>query len=342
MKRFTKIIIILFIVLVSLITALFLLKNPLIKSVVIAGASQVTGVPVHIDEFSFSVFKQAIQIRGLKLYNPEGFPEEVLLDIPEVRVDYDLFALLKGKLHLPLIVFNLKEMVVVRNKEGKLNVDSIRAALKQEKPSEEVEVEEEVEEVEEPAEEPSEPMEMYIDVVTLSIGKVIYKDYTKGDQPYVKSFDAGVKEKTYRDITSAQQFGTLVLKEAIGQKVIKEAIVKEVASALGVESLTGKAADIADIAKNFLGKDSSSADFNVDYNIAYKVTLETIQQIGKVTKDDKNSGLIKAKVDGSSVKVEITKKATEKVQIKVSARKFVIPQPKLTEEILSKITEELK
>ncbi|MGR3309999.1 MAG: DUF748 domain-containing protein [Candidatus Brocadiales bacterium] len=340
MKRFTKIIIILFIVLVSLIIGLFLFKNPLIKSVVTAGASQVTGVPVHIDDFSFSIFKQAIQIRGLKLYNPEGFPEEVFLDIPEVRVDYDLFALLKGKIHLPLIVFNLKEMVVVRNKEGKLNVDSIRAALKQEKPSEEEEVE--VEEVEEPAEEPSEPMEMYIDVMTLSIGKVTYKDYTKGDQPYVKSFDAGIKEKTYRDITSAQQFGTLVLKEAIGQKVIKEAIVKEVASALGVESLTGKAADIAGIAEKFLGKDSSSADFNVDYNIAYKVTLETIQQIGKVTKDDKNSGWIKAKVDGSSVKVEITKKAAEKVQIKVSARKFVIPQPKLTEEILSKITEELK
>ena len=130
LEKWQKILIIVVIVFLCL----GIIKNPLIKSVVTIGASKVVGAPVHIDSFAVGVFKQSVRIKGFKLYNPKGFPEEPLIDIPEVSVDYNLPALLGGKLHLPLIVVNLKEMVVIRNKDGKLNVDALKVAQKKEEP----------------------------------------------------------------------------------------------------------------------------------------------------------------------------------------------------------------
>ncbi len=338
MRKLIKGIIIFFIVIASLIIGFVLVRNPLIKTVITTKASQVMGAPVHIDSFSFGILKQAIRIKGFKLYNPEGFPDEVIFDIPEISVDYDLSALLKGKLHLPYLAVNLKEMVVIRNKEGKLNVDTLKAAMKQEKPSEKKE-----------AKETSEAMEMQIDIMKLSIGKVIYRDYIKGDKPIVVSYDVGIKEKTYKNVTDARKLAVLIMVEAIGPTAIKaavvkgkEAVVKGAETAIEAVSLPAEGVgEVADIAGRVLGKEGGVA-FNVGFDKAYEVTLGIIQQIGKVTKDDKDSGLIKAKVDGSDVTVEITKKAEKEVQIKVSARKLVLPQPKLAEEILSKITEKLK
>ena len=337
MRKLIKGIIIFFIVIASLIIGFVLVRNPLIKTVITTKASQVMGAPVYIDSFSFGILKQAIRIKGFKLYNPEGFPDEVIFDIPEVSVDYDLSALLKGKLHLPYLAVNLKEMVVIRNKEGKLNVDTLKAAMKQEKPSEKEE-----------AKETSEAMEMQIDIMKLSIGKVIYRDYSKGDKPIVVSYDVGIKEKTYKNVTDARKLAVLIMVEAIGPTAIKaavvkgkEAVVKGAETAIEAVSLPAEGVgEVADIAGRLLGKEGGVA-FNVGFDKAYEVTLGIIQQIGKVTKDDKDSGLIKAKVDGSDVSVKIAKKE-EGVQIKVSAKKFVLPQPELAEEILSKITEKLK
>ena len=51
-----------------------------------------------------------------------------MLDIAEVGLDYDLPALLGGRLHFPLVILNLSEMVVVKNQDGVLNVDALKAA----------------------------------------------------------------------------------------------------------------------------------------------------------------------------------------------------------------------
>lgn len=341
MRRLKRGIIIFFIVIAVLIIGLGLFKNPLIKSVVTNSATRVIGVPVHMDAFSLSLLNQSVRIKGFTVYNPEGFPaNDVLLYAPEISVDCDVNTLMGGKLHLPYVAFNLKEMVIIRNKEGKLNIDVIREALGQKEPSEK-------EEEPEVPEEPTEPMEMQIDVLKLTVGKVIYKDYSMGDKPAVINLDVDIKDKTYRDITSAQQVGIIVLKEVVGYKIVKDTVFKGVASAIDVEQkmedITKTAGNVLfDTGKKFLGKeDDRGIDFNVGYDKIYQVILKTIQEMGEVTKDDKDSGVVKAKVDGSDVTVEISKKGTEKVQVKVSAKKFMIPKPEVAKEILSKITENL-
>ena len=107
---------------------LSLLKNALVKSVVTLGASKVTGAPVRVGGFALGIPTQSVRIKDFKLYHPKGFDEGVMVDISEIRVDYDLPALLGGELHLPMLVLDLKEMVVIRDAEGNLNVDALKVA----------------------------------------------------------------------------------------------------------------------------------------------------------------------------------------------------------------------
>lgn len=44
--------------------------------------------------------------------------------MPEVAVNYDLLSLLKGRLYLPGVYVQIKELGLQRDKEGRFNVDS--------------------------------------------------------------------------------------------------------------------------------------------------------------------------------------------------------------------------
>ena len=130
MKRYRKILIIVFVVIIGIIV----LKDRLIKATITTVGSAVVGAPVKIKKFSLRMITQKVHIQEMVVYNPKGFPEGPLVDIPEIRVDFDLGALLKGKLHIPLIIFDLKEAIIVKDKDGNLNVDALKVAQAKEDP----------------------------------------------------------------------------------------------------------------------------------------------------------------------------------------------------------------
>ena len=84
-----------------------MIKNFLIKEAIVTFGSKIVGAPIHIGQLSLGLLTQKIHIRDFKLYNPPGFPDEPLIDFPEMRVDYDVFALLSGKVHLRLLIVNM-------------------------------------------------------------------------------------------------------------------------------------------------------------------------------------------------------------------------------------------
>jgi len=81
MKR--KIVIIPAIVLVIII-ALFFGKNMIIKTSVTAGVKAMTGLKLNIRSMNIGVFKSLISINGLQLHNPQGFEDDVMIDLPEI------------------------------------------------------------------------------------------------------------------------------------------------------------------------------------------------------------------------------------------------------------------
>jgi len=321
MEKFKKIAIIVLIVLV----VFGLIKNTLIKTVVTMAASGVVGAPVHIDSLAVGILKQSVQIKGFKLYNPAGYPKEPMLDIPQIRVDYSFLDLLKGKIHCPLLILDLKEMVVVKDKEGKLNVDSLKVAQKNQEPAKKEE-----------AAKPSKDMALRIDEAHLNLGQVVVKDFTKGEPPAIQAYDIGVHDKVFKDINSAEQFAALIMVQAMGPTALRSAGIYGAASVLGVAFLP------AGVAGVLLGKDSGAQEYEVSFEKAYNTAKEAVQIRGEIITEDKAKGFIKAKVDGSDVKIQITSKDKNKVTIDASARQMMLPKPEVAQGVLYQISEKLK
>ncbi len=178
-------------------------------------------------------------------------------------------------------------------------------------------------------------MPLQFDGLNLSIGSVLVKDYSKGGEPSIEAYDVGIKDKTYKNITSVQQFMVLVLVEAMKPTAIRSAGMYGAATVLGVAFLPAGVAGI------LTAKDNSQFDFNVSFDKAYNVSPDILKQMGTVKSEDKSAGLIKGKIDKNDITIKIERK--ERVtQVTVSARKFMLPQAQVAGGVMYKISEKLK
>ena len=188
---------------VAILVVLFLGKNAIANMAVSRGVKAITGLTLNIKSLSVGVFRSALGIKELTLFNPSGFKEKVMVDMPELYVNYDLGAFLKGKVHLEEVRLNLKELTVIKNEKGQLNLDSLKvvqAQKEQKGPSQ--------------RKEKAKAPEIRIDLLELSIGKVIYKDYSRGTPPQVTEFDVNIREK-YENISNPYVLGSLILTRAL-------------------------------------------------------------------------------------------------------------------------------
>jgi len=111
---------------IALVVALVLSKDVILKSLVERQIRAQTGMDVKIGKFSAGVLSPVVDIENFKLFNPPEFGGTPFLDIPELHVEYDRFALAGRKLHLTLLRLNLAELNVVRNDAGHTNLTNLR------------------------------------------------------------------------------------------------------------------------------------------------------------------------------------------------------------------------
>src|SRR3989338_928511 len=74
--------------------------------------------PVKLSNLSIGFWHHRIVAQGLRVYDPDGFPEEIILDIPQVTADYDFEALLKRKLVLYELHLNVRRLIVSEDTEN--------------------------------------------------------------------------------------------------------------------------------------------------------------------------------------------------------------------------------
>jgi len=199
-----------------IIIALFFGKNLIIKTSVTAGVKAMTGLKLSIRSMNVGVFKSLIGINGLQLHNPQGFEDELMIDLPDIYVDYNLGAFMKGKTHLEEVRLYLKEFTVVKNEAGKLNLDSlkvVKAAAEDEKGGEEGTKKGDGEK------QKTKMPDIQIDLLALKIDKVIYKDYSKGTSPEVKEFNVNIDER-FENIIDPQSFVRLIIVKALKNTTI--------------------------------------------------------------------------------------------------------------------------
>ena len=88
-----------------------------------------TGMDVEIGKFHLGLLEPVVTIKDLKIHNPPSFGGTPFLNIPEIHVEYDRAALLKNKIHVTLMRFNLGELDIVRNEAGETNLFALGVAL---------------------------------------------------------------------------------------------------------------------------------------------------------------------------------------------------------------------
>ena len=213
MKIFSKILIILLVIL----AVLFLGRNLIVKTAVEQGVGFVTGLKLSMQKLNIGVFNTSLHIRGLEILNPKGFEERVMLNMPEILVDYNLTDIIGGTIHLEEVIIDLQEFNVVKSSEGKLNLDSLKAVQK----GKEAEKEKPVKEEKPPKE--AAPLDLQIDRLNLRFGTLAFKDYEKRpEKPTEQSLKLNLDE-TYTDITNPQ-----VLVAIIVQKALRNAAVNQI------------------------------------------------------------------------------------------------------------------
>ncbi|MCP5004802.1 MAG: hypothetical protein GY941_12805 [Planctomycetes bacterium] len=275
MKKIVIIIAIIF----AVIAALFLSRNFLVKASLSRGTKALTGLKLEIKSMDIGLFSTLLGIDELQLFNPEGFVDELMMDLPEIYVDYDLGSFLKGRAHLQEVRLDLREFFVIKNKEGVLNIDSLRV-VKDTKEKKEEKVEEKKEKREMP--------ELQIDLLKLKIGKVVYKDYTKGTAPTVKEFNVNIDEQ-YENISDPYAFSSLILVRALKNTSIANLAnfnlgpFQEEASRR-VDGATRKLKDTADTVLES-GQKAAEEEVQKTVDKAVESTKDVEKKIGDAAKD---------------------------------------------------------
>lgn len=179
-------------------TVLFLARDVVARVVLETGIRMVTGLNVTIVETRLA--RSALAVRGLTLHNPAGFPDRVMMVLPELYVDYDPAGFLKGKVHLEEVRLDLKEFTVVRNQKGELNLDSLKGIKEGKKGAKRKEVKK------------GSPLQ--IDVLQLKIGKVVFKDYSRPTPPSVHNFTINLNER-HANIQRPEVLVSLIVVKAL-------------------------------------------------------------------------------------------------------------------------------
>ena len=201
MKQLAKILILVVVVLV----VLGVVKNTLAQTVITSALSRATHVPVQIGSTKVGFLSSTIDIKKLRVYNPSGFPDKLMIDVPQIYIAFDPPALFKGQAHFKEVKLDLKEMTVVRNKDGKLNVDAVKPSSEEKKESKE-----------KAKPEPGKKApKLMIDKLSLSIGRVTYKDYSAGGEPTVQTFDVNIQNREFTYIDNPTTVVSLLMFEAL-------------------------------------------------------------------------------------------------------------------------------
>jgi hypothetical protein len=92
----------------------------------------------------------------------------------------------------------------------------------------------------------------------------------------------------------------------------------------------------------FIGKDSTEANFDKDYNVVYDTSIKVMQQMGGITREDKTTGIIEGKVSSCNINIKIVEKTKGTVSVTITARKYLMPKSNIAGGILYQISEKLK
>lgn len=235
MKKLIKWVFGILILLVILIGGLLFFRDSIAKSVAEKQIRAETGMDATIGKFHIGLVDPVVTIENLRIYNPPGFLHPRFVDIPEIHVEYDRGALFSRKLHFTLVRFNMADVSVDENADGKTNLEFLQEKQKQKAAS--------------TSKAKSEPaMEFVgIDTLVLTLGRVRFSSVKHPERD--KEINLDVRNTELKNVKSAKDFSGLIvsimLKNGVnflgeGVSAAADAATGAVKNAGGTAEKTGK------------------------------------------------------------------------------------------------------
>ncbi len=198
------------ITLVVIIVVLIVGRNMIVKFAIEAGAKVAAGVPVKIAKIDLGLTSTRVGINDLNIYNPKGFPEEAMFHAPEIFVDYKLGAMLTGKIHIEDIRLDFDKFVVVKNEKGEINLEALKPETKEGQPKKAAKKD---------SGKKKKGPEIQIDHLSLKVGTVIFKDYSKGGEPKVTEYKINISEEI-SNVMDAQALIGFIMTKALAKTAL--------------------------------------------------------------------------------------------------------------------------
>lgn len=224
-------------IIVVIIVILAIGKNTLVKSGVEKIVTHLTGLELEIDSMDIGLVSSHLGIKGLKLHNPPGFDDSIMVDFPEIYVDYDLGAIMKKDIHLEEIRLHLAELVVVKNKAGEINLNALKTlggeSSKDASPKEKSSAKKDLPPIR-------------IDVLNLRIDKVVYKNYSRGSGS-TREFHLNLNER-FENIDDPNKLVALIITKALMSTPLTNL------AGLAFDELSGQVGDVVGRAQEIVSE----------------------------------------------------------------------------------------
>lgn len=200
MKKFF---IILLIIIAVVVVGALLARNIIATNLIEKGARNLVGLKLTISNINIGIFKTFVKVDDLKVYNPSGYTEKYIADLPNIYINYALMDIIKGFIHLPELDINIAQVNAEKDKNGVFNINHIQPKVES-KPKAQKETK-------------GKAKGFLIDKMNLKIGTVRYIDNSQ-TPPLRKKIDLNFS-KTFTNLKDPKAIIDSILKEVAGQLV---------------------------------------------------------------------------------------------------------------------------
>lgn len=228
---------------VALAVALAMARNLLIRAMVQKLVEQQTGFELEIDSLHLGMFRPAVDLRGVRLYNPVEFPDQDALEIQRLYVRYDPLSLFRSEVRLRQLILEVPHVVLVRKEDGESNLERFRHAGRHSLPqlglpetTDEPDAQPEADDsspessqapskksrgtkerpAPSPRRRPPEPKTMRIDQLTLRLGTVSVRNYaTRTHEPEESAYQLNI-DRTFNDVTDFRKVAAALTADIFG------------------------------------------------------------------------------------------------------------------------------
>ncbi len=186
---------IVFIVIILVVVFFAIGHNSVMKWAVREVAKSFVGIELEMDSVHLGIMKTDIKLSNAVVMSPKGFENEQTMKASDIYMNYELIPLLFKKVHLTDLKLNISEIVVIKNPKGKMNTDAVKKMSKNGIAQEGGKGSRGLNGLDK-----KESIPLKIDYATISIGKVVFKDYSLGGRPQVSTIKLGFSKAQFRDI----------------------------------------------------------------------------------------------------------------------------------------------